>query len=244
MLRWPNKSPTEMLDYAIDWARELAEGEAIVSGTYTITHGSVSASVVSVAGTQTVVFLSGGVKGECCLLTANIVTSEGRDFTQCVEISITTCGSSVTSTTTKRTLVEMAYEEAGLPGYEFSASPEELFSGIRRLDAMMSEWPCGEALGYNFPVSIGTSDPGDSAGVPDWAVMAIVGKLAQKLAPGLGKDLSSAQKAASAQSYSIMLGRIPIPQVRVPRTTPIGAGNRRRSPWYPFALPAERVCCT
>lgn len=152
------------------------------------------------------------------------------------------------STTTKRTLVLMAFEEVGMPGYEFDATPEEIMSAIRRLDAMMREWKVAKIdLGYNFPAILGQSDPDDESLVPDFAVTAIAAGLGEKIAPGMGKTLSPAQKRAGALAKVTLqaaLARIPL--MRRPSTTPRGSGNKRwfwRSPFIHDPRPDDDCEC-
>lgn len=244
MITWQPKDAADTRIYGIDWSPALVDGDTVSSVTFVRYAGTANFTDQTEDGNFTYVTVSGGNNGQGTKFTASMVTTGGKGpFNQVIWLPVVSAGCMEyePSSTTKRTVVEMAYEDCGLPGYEFASSPEELFSGIRRLDGMMREWPCGQKLGYNFPTAVGQSDPEDPTLVPDWALMAMVGKLAQKLAPGLGKTLSNEQKAAAASSYSIMLGRIPIPQVRLPRTTPRGSGNRWMSPWYPYVLPA--TCC-
>lgn len=243
MIIWQQKDAADVRPYGIDWSPALVDGDTIASVVITRNYGSVVLSGQAEADNITTVTAAGGSNGYSNKFTAVLTTTNGIIFNQVIWLPVVSavCGEYQPSTTNKRTIVEMAYEEIGLPGYEFASSPEELFSAIRRLDAMLRDWPCGQKLGYNFPSAIGESDPDDPSLVPDWAVSAIVGKLAQRIAPGQGKTLSNEQKTAATSAYSVMLGRIPIPQVRLPRTTPRGSGNRWLSPWLPFVLPT--TCC-
>lgn len=243
MITWASKDPDDVRIYGIDWSPALVGADTIVSVEFLRATGDAVFTNQNEDASATYVTISGGTNGVASKFTAKLTTANGTVFNQVIWLPIVSaaCTEYQPSTTTKRTVVEMAYEDAGQPGYEFAAAPEELVSGIRRLDAMMREWPCGQSLGYNFPSAIGESDPADPTLVPDWAIAAMYGKLAQKLAPGMGKTLSPAQQAATAAAYSVMLGRIPIPQVRLPRTTPRGSGNRAWAPWMPYVV--QTTCC-
>lgn len=243
MILWQPKDAADVRPYGIDWSPALVDGDTVATVVITTVCGTAVLSNQALDGNITTVTASGGVNGYATKFNAVLTTINGTVFRQVIWLPIVYAGCTEyqPSTTTKRTVVDMAAEDCGLPGYSLSATPEEIVSWIRRLDAMMREWPCGQALGYNFPTAIGASDPDDPTLVPDWALNAIVGKLAQKIAPGLGKTLSPAQQSASATAYSIMLGRLPIPEIIRPTTTPRGEGNTWLSPWLPFI--ARATCC-
>lgn len=230
--------------FGIDWSPMLADGATISTVVIVRDAGTVDLTGQTQDGNRTIVTASGGAAGQASKFTATMTASDGTVWPQVIWLPVVSsaCDDYQPSTIDKRTVVEMAYEDIGLPGYEFAGTPEELFSAIRRLDAMMREWPCGQALGYNFPSQMGGSDPDDPVLVPDWAITAMVGKLAQKIAPGQGKTLSSEQKAATASAYSQLLGRLPVPEVRYPRSTPRGAGNRWLAPWQVYIVSAN--CCS
>lgn len=239
MIVWPSKDAGDVRPYGVNWAPMLRDGDTIVSASITPVSGAVIDSQSNNdAGTLAVI--SGGANGTPAKFTAQLVTANGETFNETIYLPIQSSAWTdyQPSTTDKRTVVAMTAEECGQPGWEFGATPEEISSWVRRLDAMMREWPCGQLLGYNFPAAIGESDPDDPMLVPDWAISAIVGKLAAKVAPGMGKTLSNEQKASAASAYSVLLGRIPIPQVGLPRTTPRGSGNRW-GVWQPFYAEAR-----
>lgn len=242
MIIWPAKDAADVRPYGINWAPMLNDGDTIDSASILLTSGAVIDSQ-SNDDTTTTAVISGGVNGAPARFTATLVTANGETFRETIYLPIisSACADYQPSTLDKRTVVSMAFEDCGLPGYEFGATPEEITSAIRRLDMMIRSWPCGQRLGYNFPAAIGQSDPDDPMLVSDQDIAAIIGKLAQQMAPGLGKTLSNEQKAATASAYSILLGRLPVPEVRLPRTTPRGSGNRWNSPWQPYI--AEANCC-
>jgi len=240
---WQPKDKHDVRQYGIDWAPMLGPDDEIDTVSIIVKIGTVVLSDQTQDGTYTVWTVSGGENGYAQKLITTLTTTNGNVWEQTIWLPVTSscCYNYEPSTTTKGEVVAMAFEDVGLPGYEFSATPEEISSAIRRLDAMMREWPCGQTLNYNFPRVLGQSDPLDPILVPDWAVTSMFGKLAQKIAPGMGKTLSDAQKAAAARAYSVMLGRIPVPDAILPRTTPRGEGNKVLAPWLPFIVQAN--CC-
>ncbi len=80
------QTPTELLDYTINWpARGLPTGATIASQTVVASDVSVTISNISIitAGTQTQFFVTGGVAGNIYQITCEITLSTGQkmDFT-------------------------------------------------------------------------------------------------------------------------------------------------------------------
>jgi hypothetical protein len=124
--------------------------------------------------------------------------------------------------TTKRDLLLQAAEEFGVNS-SFDLSPEELQSGLKRLDRLAAEWD-GKSIrvGYNF--GGGLDDP---VGIPDTAEGAFASNLAVRWAPGMGKTISVDTKVAAREGFNalyVSMGRIP--QVAHNPALPIGTGNR------------------
>lgn len=245
MISWAPKGQDEVRTYGIDWSPMLLNGAAISGNPTFVLKVGATIDSYSTSGNITFATISGGRDGFPALFTATMVSDDGQTFVQDVELPIiaSSCTGYVPASTTKRTIVEMAFEECGLPGYSFTASPEEISSAVRRLDAKMREMCVGmKALTYRFPTGIGTSDPDDESWVPDDAVGAVVGQLAQSIAPGLGKAISSEQKRAASYSLNVARGRYTVvPTQVVPCSTPRGAGNNPWALWYPYIAPA--TCC-
>lgn len=131
---------------------------------------------------------------------------------------------------TKRQLIDEAYGELALQGYEFDISPEEQLTALRRLDTMMATWEAkGVRVGYAFPSSPDDSDPDQDSGLPDMAVETTYLNLAIRLAAGFGKQLSVDTRRSAREGYDTLLWAAaqPIPQ-QMPSTLPRGAGNK---PW-------------
>lgn len=140
---------------------------------------------------------------------------------------------------TKRQFVTQAFEEIGLATYVFDLSPEQLQSGLRRLDSMMATWNTkGIRLGYPLPSSPQFSDLDAESEVPDSANEAIYLNLAIRIAPSFGKTPSVDTKATAKAAYDNLLSVAAMPvEMQLPGTLPVGAGNK---PWnidQPFVNP-------
>lgn len=132
---------------------------------------------------------------------------------------------------TKRQLVEEAYAELALAGYEFDLSPDEMEAGLRRLDSLMATW---DAFGIQIGYAIGTpsdSDLDQDAGIPLYACEAVYLALAIRLAPGKGKAIPSSTMRNHKAAYDALVSRLASSQVQEQQLasgTPRGAG---RKPW-------------
>lgn len=137
----------------------------------------------------------------------------------------------------KRDLIQQAYEECGQAAYEYDLSPEEYASALRRLNNMLAEWLAGQCidLGYLFPDPDSDGNADDASGIPPGAAQIVSLKLAERIAPLLGKTLSAETKAATARSWSLLVASYAcIPERNFGRNTIRGAGNRhRRNPFFP-----------
>ena len=131
---------------------------------------------------------------------------------------------------TKRQFIEQAFEEIGLASYTFDLSPEQMQAALRRLDAMMATWyGAGISLGYPLPASPQDSDLDTDTTVPAISNEAIYTNLALKIAPTLGKIVSTDTKASAKAAYQGLLQRAAMPcEIQLPGTMPAGAGNK---PW-------------
>lgn len=239
------KDPDEVKNYTYSWASQL-QGAEIVSATLSVENGT--ASLLNVANTLNGISftVSGGKDCERFSVVSRIVTNETEPqtleqvFTLDIKANASARGP---STNTKRQIVEMAYEECSLAGYEFNVTPEELFSGLRKLDALMSEWAVlSMDLGYNAPATFGSGDLDDYSGIPDAAVQGAAISLAIAIMPAMGKSMGSETRARYSRSMDAikaMCAALPV-MVR-PRGVPRGAGNRNYGVWSPF-LPHGRRC--
>lgn len=126
----------------------------------------------------------------------------------------------------KRDIIELAFDDCGLAGYEFDRTPEEQNMALRKLNAMMLEWPWSQ-LGYAQP-TYGVGRAEDASGLPDEAVNAVAQYLALRIAPGIGNTLSPEQRASMARSLQTMQAQIAVvPVMRQRANTPLGSGRRR-----------------
>lgn len=234
---WPPKAPGDVLTYEVDWTDDV--------GLDPITLVVVTASGVTVdrdlyTETTSTVVLSGGTSGTIATITFAVTTASGyNNFTREMSLLISAVVESLTPTTaTKRALVEMAFEEIGLAGYEFNASPEEYSSAMRRMDALMREWASpgvGIDVGYNFPAVIGMGDLDEVSGIPDEAVNTVILKLALRIMPVIGKSMSPETRLAMAEGWTALRATYAKrPQMALPRKTLRGAGNKPWSTWSPF----------
>jgi hypothetical protein len=134
---------------------------------------------------------------------------------------------------TKRQFVTAALEELGLASYVFDASPEQLQSALRRLDALMAEWNgMGIRLGYPLPSSPDDSDLDEETGVPDWANDAIICNLACRIAPSYGKQTLPATMATANRGLNAILSRFTGPiEKQLPSGMPLGTGNKNSDPF-------------
>ncbi len=133
----------------------------------------------------------------------------------------------------KRQYITAALEELGLASYVFDASPEQLQSSLRRLDALMAEWNgMGIRLGYPLPSSPDDSDIDEETGVPDWANDAIICNLACRIAPSYGKQTLPATMASANRGLNAILSRFTAPiEKQLPARMPLGAGNKNSDPF-------------
>jgi hypothetical protein len=145
---------------------------------------------------------------------------------------------------TKREIVTNAFEEIGLASYAFDLQPEQLQAGLRRLDNMMATWNSrGLRIGYPLTDSPSGSDLDQDSNVTDEAIEAIVGNLAVRIAPMLGKTVSPDTKAAARSAYMALLSRrSTIPEMlNDADAIPAGAGNKYwRVTGDPFLIQEER----
>src|SRR6185437_322541 len=154
------KAPGDTVTYFADWSKQIGE-DCISTSTVTVTSGTVTIPETPCIYPTFVKFLvAGGADAEVATLTCTINTVGLQELTRELQLLILSDAVSVTpSTATKRVIVEMAFEEIGLAGYEFDTTAEEYASALRRLDAIMAEWRTSSLdIGYNAPAVVGGSD--------------------------------------------------------------------------------------
>lgn len=123
---------------------------------------------------------------------------------------------------TNRYLIERAYGECGIS----DPDSDDIAKGLRKLEAMAKAWPFN-AIGY-----VGGGLPEDASGIADEYEDAVVGTLAKRLAPDLGKTLSAEQKSNQRQALAdLKAAAVTLPTRYLGADTVSGAGNRRFSPF-------------
>jgi hypothetical protein len=138
---------------------------------------------------------------------------------------------------TKRQFIQAAYEEIGLADYIFDIETDALQSALRRLDSMMGMWSSkGINIGYPIASEPENADLDTETNVPDSANEAIYLKLALKIAPGHGKNVSPDTRSAANYAYKELLNATALPQeMQFPNTLPTGAGNKGwRETYQPY----------
>lgn len=229
------KLPTETIACMADWAKELGS-DVISTFTLTVSSGTVTVSEATNFGQFIRFLVAGGANGETATLAMSVTTFGDQVLKRTLSLLVSNGVTAITPiTTTKRTIVNMAFEEIGLAGYEFDATPEEQFSALRRLDALMAQWRGSSLdLGYNFPPAIGAGDLNDAANIPDFAVNATAISLGLRIMPAIGKMMSAETRLALAQGMvAIRTYCAVIPERTLPRSTARGAGAWNQ-PWWPF----------
>ncbi|WP_443700165.1 packaged DNA stabilization gp4 family protein [Pseudomonas sp.] len=128
---------------------------------------------------------------------------------------------------TKRQIVEAAYGEVALAAYTFDLSPDEIQAGLARIESMLRSWlTLGIDTGYVLPNTPAVSDPDDDSAMLDMYDEAVRTNGAIRIAPLFGKTVSAESRLAAALAYQAMLVQRKIPSMQLPRTLPVGAGNR------------------
>lgn len=88
MIKWDPKDPDEVLDFDIDWASRLAEGDTIATSTWVEIPAGITKDSDSHTTTKSVIWLSGGSLGESYTFTCRITTAGGRTHDQSVKLQI------------------------------------------------------------------------------------------------------------------------------------------------------------
>lgn len=230
------KAPGDILAYDLDFATQL-DCDTIATVLATVTTGSVDIEKQTSTPQALRLLIGGGVDDENAEISVAITTRDGQSFTEVFSLAVRAAAQIVATTTTKRDVIEMMFEECGLAGYEFDASPEEQFSALRQLDAMMAEWQGpgkNVAIGYNAPALLGKGDLDDEVGIPDWTIQAVAISLALRFCPKMGKTMSAESKAALASGMASIGAAYALrPEMALGRRTPRGAGFKG-SAWWPF----------
>lgn len=124
--------------------------------------------------------------------------------------------------TTMREVVQDAMEDIGVKAAEISLTPDELQSGIRRLNDMLAQWDqLGIIVGYN-PVTNGD----DVLELDPAAIAAAKAKLAIKLAPSYSKVITPGLVENARESMDMLeIMNSHIGEIAYPDSLPLGSGN-------------------
>lgn len=135
---------------------------------------------------------------------------------------------------TKRAIIDLAFDDCGSSNHIFERTPEEYGQALRKLNAMMLEWPYDQ-LGYIQP-DYADGDTQDGTGIDRKHTQAVATGLALRIAPGIGKTLSPEYRAAATRAHAILCATVHVPQnAAFPSGTPRGSGRRWQQHYnYPF----------
>lgn len=125
--------------------------------------------------------------------------------------------------TTIREVIEDAFEEVGVKTAEVPLTDDELQSGIRRCNDMLTEWDdIGIIVGYNEVLN-----GDDVINVERNAIAAVKYNLAIRLAPSFQKIVSNALAALASGTMDVLLAsNSDISEISYPDTLPLGSGNQ------------------
>jgi hypothetical protein len=88
-LKWPDKDPQAVKDYALDWSALLASGETLATSNWAVTPtGELAIGLKPIIGNLATVWLSGGVDGTAYSLVNTITTSRGVTDERTVQIKV------------------------------------------------------------------------------------------------------------------------------------------------------------
>jgi hypothetical protein len=230
------KRSTETISYTLDIRRELGI-DAIETYTLVVASGTVTVPTEQQqnVGFAVICNIAGGVDGVTQALTLTATTVGSQVIVKNYTILINDTASAVyPSTSTKRFILIQHFAAMGLSPYEFNPEPEEYTQAMDSLDIMMAELAInGLDLGYAFPPTLGGGDLDDVSGIPDFSVNFVALRLAQRVAPFIGKSLSrEAMTALTKAEISVRAKVAVLPEYSLPFRTPAGAGAKPWSTWY------------
>ena len=242
MIIWAPKKPDETVGYTIDWAPDLRL-DAIEWFSLTVSSGSAVIQDAAFTGNLVSALISGGTDGETTVFECEVRTVAQQVLYKTVSLyTVEDADPKIPSTSTKRAIVELAFQECRLNNYQFDLTPAEMNAALQKLDNLMAEWAVtGRDLGYNYPVVYGGGDLSDESGIPNVAVQGASLYLALRIAPQMGKTLSAETRRSMTQAMIAIdtITAVPVDRL-LTRTTPLGAGNKPWTTWEPFAIRATR----
>jgi hypothetical protein len=92
-LRWPDKDPADVLDYALDWSDQLSltsPADTISSATWAVPAGLIAGEQFVIDGVATIWLSDGtaGTNGTDYTLTCRIATTGGRTIERSVRLFV------------------------------------------------------------------------------------------------------------------------------------------------------------
>jgi hypothetical protein len=78
------QTPTEVLDWTMNWATRGLGSDTIVSSNWSVSQTGVTLSAPSQTTTTTTIWVTGGTPGNVYTITNNITTSGGREMQETV----------------------------------------------------------------------------------------------------------------------------------------------------------------
>lgn len=240
--QWAAKDPTDTVAYLADWADQLAAlgGDTIASYTMVVQSGDATITKQDQESDVLKFWIAGGTTGTVTTFLNTVTTSTGQIFNRWYSLDVEDGASAfLPSTTTKRHLIEQAFTELALNGWEYDIDPAEKEIALNRLDMLMGELAGrGYNLNYTFAAGGALGDLDDALGCPDQAFSGLALMLAERLCPTMGKRMSLESRMAlnSAKKSVINAASNLIPSVQLAPGTPLGAGNKPWSSRYPFSM--------
>lgn len=239
MIIWPPKDPDETVAYTVDWSEQLGT-DAIASYTMVVSSGDATIEDERQSVRALKFYIAGGTNDTTTTFLNTVTTNTGQVLERLFSLYVGDGQSSfLTTSTTKRQLVEQMFTECALNGWEYDLTPEEKDTALTRLDALMWELRGrGIDVGYNFPNSIGGGSLNDDLGCPDQAFFGLSVLGAKRLCPTMGKALSKESREALNDAMKAVRSAASgfVPTVLLAPGTPIGSGNKPWSTRYPYSM--------
>lgn len=134
---------------------------------------------------------------------------------------------------TRKQLIDDAYRACGVSEAVFGRTPEEYADAMAELELLMGEWPW-TLTGYVLAES--DSTPEEPTGLLPAYREAVALALAERIAWGIGKQLSPSVSRRARESFSRLCGRVSVvPTAEYAPPTIRGAGARRWGRFFPSA---------
>ncbi len=239
MIVWNAKDPNEVVAYPVDWSGDLGR-DTITAHDFTLMTGDAVISKLAYGLQSLVAYIGGGTDETTSTFLYRITTEAGQTLERNFSLYVAANANSFRpATTIKRTLLEQAFTECALNGWEYDITPEEKNTALTRLDMLMAELRGrGVDLGYNMPNTIGQGDMDDESGIPDAAVFGVATLLALRLCPTMGKTMSKESREAQTQAMKALRSAsiIALPTMRFRNGTPSGSGNKPWGTRYPYSI--------